>query len=724
MNPASPPEQGLQLAWHGHQLHRALDVLAQLTTSGGAAPTSPAPPRRRPPRVWLPEMGASLGVDVLERSLSYATLQRDLRAYTPLLVPITDANDETSYLALLHTTRRQATLVTPEGTRQTVALTDVAEWLFAAQLADHRERADDAVQASQAPTERQDALRAAWLQEATQTLHLEGAWQLLPRARQAFDDWRQGRLGLLLGSYLGVRLLWSGLFFAALALVGGGLTGDAILWTSLGAGLAVWLLRLPLLTASAWLERWLALKLGLMTRQRLLGGALRLSVDEVARTGSGSFVNGLLGSQTLIEAWLNRGSWLLSVTGFLLLAGGVLALLGDVTGAVWLLLWVILAWVIVLWFAWGEGRVQARAETMLNGLLERLQGHETRLVQERDWFEASDRDLQAYLRAGRQQDGRLAAAWVWLPYVALLLIVLSLAPDFVTGDGALSTNPAVNVRFAVLLFTLTQIQVLALALPDVALMLALWRQGRRLRDLGYEGNQNNQGNQSNNDGTERATPDDFDANLPGRPLLEATNLTYRYEDGQSAALERVEARIHAGDQILLSGPSGSGKSTLAQLLSGLRNPQTGLRLLRGYDQPTLGTVRWRERVVLVPQFYTNQIFDASLAFNLLMGRRPPHSADDLQEAEALCRDLGLGDLLDRMPLGLQQRVGQYAWPLSHGERNRVFIARALLQRADLTIFDESLAGLDAELLQTVYATLRERASTLLVISHEINEAQA
>jgi ATP-binding cassette subfamily B protein len=89
----------------------------------------------------------------------------------------------------------------------------------------------------------------------------------------------------------------------------------------------------------------------------------------------------------------------------------------------------------------------------------------------------------------------------------------------------------------------------------------------------------------------------------------------------------------------------------------------------------------------------------------------------MEEADALCREIGLGDLLDKMPGGMNQMVGDTGWRLSHGERSRLFLARALLQRADLVLLDESFAALDPENLRLALLTARERASTLLVVAH-------
>jgi len=77
----------------------------------------------------------------------------------------------------------------------------------------------------------------------------------------------------------------------------------------------------------------------------------------------------------------------------------------------------------------------------------------------------------------------------------------------------------------------------------------------------------------------------------------------------------------------------------------------------------------------------------------------------------------LGELIDRMPSGLQQMVGENGWQLSHGERSRLFIARTLLQGADMIVLDESFGALDPENLERALRTVMQRAPTLVVIAH-------
>jgi ATP-binding cassette subfamily B protein len=199
-------------------------------------------------------------------------------------------------------------------------------------------------------------------------------------------------------------------------------------------------------------------------------------------------------------------------------------------------------------------------------------------------------------------------------------------------------------------------------------------------------------------------------------LVQIQDVVFRYRPHGEPVLDRCNLVIQRGDRVLLEGSSGGGKSTLAALLVGLQRPESGLLLLDGLDRATLGDA-WRQLSSAAPQFHENYILTGTLAFNLLMGRRWPASDAELAEAEALCRELGLGELLDRMPSGLMQVVGETGWQLSHGERSRVYLARALLQEAELVVLDESFAALDPETLERCLRCALARAATLVVIAH-------
>jgi ATP-binding cassette subfamily B protein len=198
--------------------------------------------------------------------------------------------------------------------------------------------------------------------------------------------------------------------------------------------------------------------------------------------------------------------------------------------------------------------------------------------------------------------------------------------------------------------------------------------------------------------------------------LEARDVVYRHHGRGGAVLRGATLVLAAGDRATLEGPSGSGKSTLAAVIAGLRAPEAGLLLVRGLDPPTLGAEGLRRCVAVAPQFHDNHVFAGSLAFNLLMGRRWPAARADLGEALQVCQELGL-DVIARMPNGLFQQLGETGWQLSHGERSRVFIARALLQGSAVVIFDESLGALDAERHAQALRCIEARAATLVLIAH-------
>ena len=171
------------------------------------------------------------------------------------------------------------------------------------------------------------------------------------------------------------------------------------------------------------------------------------------------------------------------------------------------------------------------------------------------------------------------------------------------------------------------------------------------------------------------------------------------------------------DTALLESASGRGKSTLVSTLCGLREPTSGVLTSGGLDRSSIGARLWRKKVAAAPQYHENHIVTGTLAFNLLMGRSWPPTREDLTEASQVCQELGLGELLDRMPAGIQQIVGDTGWQLSQGERSRVFLARALLQKSEMVILDESFAALDPENLRRAMECSIRRAETLMVVAH-------
>jgi ATP-binding cassette, subfamily B, bacterial len=340
---------------------------------------------------------------------------------------------------------------------------------------------------------------------------------------------------------------------------------------------------------------------------------------------------------------------------------------------------------------------------MTNDLVERMIGHRTRLVQQAagGWNGGEDLALERYLTISQSLD-HAASLSAFVPRVWLLAGLLGLAPTFITG-GSSTASLAVGVGGVLLAYQ--ALRHLVDGGQRFTGVVIAWRRIRFLLEAAER---------HEPVGRPQAT---LVTQNPERPILTARDITYRYQGRGQPVLQGADISIFSGDRLLLGGASGGGKSTFASLLAGSRIADSGLLLMHGLDRETLGSDNWRRRVVVSPQFHENHVLMGPMSFNLLMGRRWPPTKEDVDEAERTCRDLGLGPLIDRMPAGISQLVGESGWQLSHGEKSRLYLARALLQNAELTILDETFAALDPQNLQLTLTYVLQHTPTLLVIAH-------
>jgi ATP-binding cassette subfamily B protein len=342
---------------------------------------------------------------------------------------------------------------------------------------------------------------------------------------------------------------------------------------------------------------------------------------------------------------------------------------------------------------------------MTNALVERMVGHRTRLAQERpeQRHEDEDQEMDRYLDASVFRDSAEVTLLAAVPQGWLVAGLLAMAPAFLAVQGNVTT---LAISLGGIFLAQRAFKRLSAAAWQVIDARIAWEQlAPLMADIG---------------GTLKGSPAFAVAQAPERQeaVLEAQELVFRYPTRDEPVLRHCSLRIHPGDRVLMEGASGGGKSTFVSLLIGIRAPSAGLLLAGGLDRHTLGADGWRRRVVAAPQFHLNHVITGPLLFNLMMGRRGEIRETDVEEALEICREMGLGDLLERMPGGLMQMVGETGWQLSQGERSRIFMARALLQDAGLVVLDESFAALDPETMQRALACVLARAKTLLVIAHQ------
>lgn len=356
---------------------------------------------------------------------------------------------------------------------------------------------------------------------------------------------------------------------------------------------------------------------------------------------------------------------------------------------------------LVLRRSWTDTRL-----SMTHDLVERMVGHRTRIAQEprSTWHTGEDEVLGSSMAKAVTMDR--VQAWLFsLPRGWLFVGVLGLLPALVSGHAS-----TLSMAIAIGGITLGYgaFERIMVGLGALVGTLVGWEQVAPLFHAG---------------GRMERTPPLPPPRLPSethgseRTVLEAHEIVFRHRLDKQPVVRGASLCIAANDRILLEGPSGGGKSTLSALLTGLREPESGLLLLDGFDRGTWGADAWRRLVAAAPQFHENQVWTGSFAFNLLMGRRWPPAKEDFLEAEAICRGLGLDTLLRRMPGGFEQMIGETGWQLSHGEKSRLYMARALLQGGEVVVLDESFAALDPETLERALRCVIDRAPALVVVAH-------
>ncbi len=197
--------------------------------------------------------------------------------------------------------------------------------------------------------------------------------------------------------------------------------------------------------------------------------------------------------------------------------------------------------------------------------------------------------------------------------------------------------------------------------------------------------------------------------------VEVQNLAFRYADNLPDLYEGLNLRLRSGACVALMGPSGSGKSTLAKLLQGFYAPTGGRILLNGRDIRTLAANELRACLGIVPQ--ETVLFSGTIYDNLILAS--PHAG--FQQLIQACRMAEIHDVIERLPEGYQTVIGEHGVGLSGGQRQRLAIARALLKRPRVLIFDEATSSLDPATAEAFTRTVNQLKGrvTMLFIAHHL-----
>lgn len=217
--------------------------------------------------------------------------------------------------------------------------------------------------------------------------------------------------------------------------------------------------------------------------------------------------------------------------------------------------------------------------------------------------------------------------------------------------------------------------------------------------------------------------------LPDRGELAVEHVTFAYGGGPPdtdgvvhplgpEVLRDVSITIEPGERLALVGPTGAGKSTLAKLIARFYDPREGVVRYGGVDLRNATLRSLRERIVVVPQ--EGFLFAGTIRDNVRVGR---DGASDDEVVRAVAR-LGLTEIFDRFPQGLDTEVRERGSRLSAGEKQLVSLARAALADPTVLVLDEATSNLDPGTEHAVERALDRLTDgrTVVVVAHRLSTA--
>jgi ABC-type bacteriocin/lantibiotic exporter with double-glycine peptidase domain len=196
-------------------------------------------------------------------------------------------------------------------------------------------------------------------------------------------------------------------------------------------------------------------------------------------------------------------------------------------------------------------------------------------------------------------------------------------------------------------------------------------------------------------------------------LLEISHLNFRYGPDMPLVLHDLSFSVKPGEFVAIVGPSGSGKSTMFRLLLGFEKAESGAIYYDGQDLAGLDIQAVRQQMGVVIQ---NSRLASGTIFNNIIGLAPLTLDDAWQAA----RMAGLDRDSQEMPMGMHTVVSEGGGNLSGGQRQRLLIARAIVKKPRIFLFDEATSSLDNQTQSIVSHSLDALQVTRIVIAHRLS----
>ena len=193
------------------------------------------------------------------------------------------------------------------------------------------------------------------------------------------------------------------------------------------------------------------------------------------------------------------------------------------------------------------------------------------------------------------------------------------------------------------------------------------------------------------------------------------NVGYTYPDSEDDTVHDINLHVNKGETVAFVGESGAGKSTIMNLLVGFGMPTSGRILIDDKDISRINLQSYRKHLAVVPQ--NTILFSGSIRDNILYGT----SGITDEELERVIDESGLRSVIDKLPNGLDTKVGEHGDKLSGGQKQRISIARALIRHPKVILLDEATSALDALSEKEVTYALENMSNkcTTFIVAHKL-----
>lgn len=202
--------------------------------------------------------------------------------------------------------------------------------------------------------------------------------------------------------------------------------------------------------------------------------------------------------------------------------------------------------------------------------------------------------------------------------------------------------------------------------------------------------------------------------------LEFKNVNFSYPSRPNLKiLNNISFKIDSTQFIGIVGKSGSGKSTLMQLLLRFYNQESGTILINNQDIAFLNPNEIRKLIAYVPQ--EASIFSGTIKSNIMFGNDSSE-----EEITKIIKITGIADFADKIPDGLDAKIGERGVRLSGGQKQRIALARALLRKPRILLLDEAMSALDTESEQKLLNSIRDimKGKIVISIAHRISSIES